>query len=77
MLNQPSSEIGVPDGFTQKEWELKRKYPDFSPFITTRVAEERERNSNGLVPDLDGIENEIRQLRKRRKYKSGKARGKS
>jgi hypothetical protein len=77
MLNQPSSEIGIPDGFMQKEWELKRNYPDFSDFITSRIAQEREKHNSGLLPDLDGIEDEIRRLSKRPQYNSGKARGKS
>jgi len=76
-LNQPACEVGIPDGFTQKEQELKRIYPDFADFITRRIAEEREKNSRHLLSDLDGVEEEIRRLQKRPTYNSGKSRSKS
>jgi hypothetical protein len=75
-LSTGSSEIGIPDGFTRKERELKSKYPEFSDLITAGIAREREKGKMGLLPDLDGIEDEIRRLRKRPKYKSSKSRSK-
>jgi hypothetical protein len=64
--------VGIPDGFTQKEWELKSKYPEESDLIAKRIAQEREKD----IPDLNGVEDEIRRRRKRPKYNSGKGRGK-
>jgi hypothetical protein len=73
--NYPGCELGIPDGFTQKERELKHKYLEESDFITMRIAQEREKDRRSLPFDLDGID-EIQRRRTIRKFNSRKMSGK-